>query len=476
METVWTLSEYLLTGLYIYSAIIVIFIVITENRNPVKALSWIMLMVFLPIVGVVIYIFVGQDFRRKKWVKRQRNTDSKSSYYAILPRLLDKVEISKRFLGTAQLLYDNSNSEVFPGNLLDVYISGESMFDSLFYEIANAESSIHVEFYIIENDEVGNRLKHLLIQKAQSGIPVRLIYDYLGGWHLPLSFKKELKDGGVEIRAFAPIDHIRGFSKINYRNHRKIVVVDGKIGYIGGMNIADRYSKGNKLGSWRDTFMRVEGSAVHGIQQAFLSDWKHITKEFIDTLDYYPVPIYLDNNFVQIVRSGPDRKWRTIMQGVVSILNKAQKYVYIHTPYLILNDSLQLALEMAALSGVDIRILVPEKSDTHLTAAASRSFFEPLMQAGVKIYYYRPNFLHSKAIVADDEISIVGTANMDVRSYEQNFEIAAFVYEQKTALSLRRYFEYDLQTAHLLTLDEWSKRSNWRKLGDSIAHLFSPLL
>ncbi len=430
----------------------------------------------LPIVGIIIYGFFGQDFRRKKIVSYKRKRMNANLFSALNIEDLDTISISPQAKKLIKLLNSNSNSELYSGAEVEVFTSGQSTFDSLFNDIERAEKHIHVEFYIIENDEVGRKLLNLLSRKAKDGVRVRVIYDFFGGWTLPQKTIQKLKEDGVYIQPFLPVHNVFGFSKVNYRNHRKIVIIDGKIGYTGGLNVAERYRRGNSLGLWRDTFIRVSGSAVHGLQMLFLNDWNFVDKKYIEDPKYYPDINNTGNAYMQTVMSGPDTDWQNIMQGVVMAISNAEKYVYIHTPYYLPPESLMTAIETAALSNIDVRIMIPERNDNRLVAAASRSYMQRLLNVGVKVYYYKHNFLHSKAIVVDDFISIVGTANMDTRSYEQNFEVAAFLYHTQTAVTLKESFENDMNYCRELNVNLWKHRSHFVKIKESIARLFSPLL
>ena len=465
--------------LFVYTIVMVILAILLENRNPLKSIAWVLVLVLLPVVGLIIYILFGQDLRRRKIISK------KSIKKLSKPALLDfdfkafsnddALPIENQKL--VSLLYKNSEAYPYTNSKLKVFSNGVDTFNKLFSDIERAQDHIHLEFYIIENDEVGNRLRQLLIRKSQAGVRVRVIYDYVGGLHLSKSYIRSLRDAGVYIQPFLPLKKSIGFSKMNYRNHRKIAIIDGIIGYTGGINIADRYFKGNKLGLWRDTQIRIEGTAVRGLQRLFLIDWFFVDNKTITNPKYFPnVQSFPCNNLVQIVGSGPDSDWKTIMQGIVSMIAGASQYVYIHTPYLIPTESVLTAMQTAALSGVDVRVMLPEKSDTRIVTFASNSYLRQLLEAGVRVFMYQHNFLHSKAIVVDDRVSTVGTANMDVRSYEHNFEINAFVLDEKLAITLKRLFLRDVHSCYEVKLEVWKGRKRLQRFKESIARLFSPLI
>ena len=470
MALFWQILYYAFTALYVYIAIVVLTAIVLENRNPVKTLGWIMIMILLPVVGIILYVFLGQDLRRKKIIAnklRFPNLDVYKHY----------TEKPERFEKVAALLSETDGARLADGNKVDVFTTGSDAFKSLYNDIESAKDHIHVEFYIIENDKLGNRFRELLERKAREGVRVRVIYDYLGGWKLPIAWRMSLKEAGAFIHPFLAADNFFRFTLLNYRNHRKLVVIDGRVAYTGGMNLAERYRGGNNLGLWRDTFVRVEGPAVHSMQYSFLVDWSFVDGRVVTDKRYYPEVEYFEGGEkVQVVTSGPDSDWRSIMHGVVSAISRAEKEILIHTPYYMPPEAVTNALEAAALSGVRVRVMIPARNDSRIVAAAGRSYIGALLRAGVEVYYYQHNFLHSKAIVIDGYLSIVGTANMDSRSYEQNFEIAAFVYGEKTAKCLVDGFEKDMESSRQLNVNLWRHRKWSKRYAESLARLISPLL
>lgn len=476
MEIFWNIVYWVFMAIYVYAIMVVLLTILMENRNPVKTLAWVTIMVLLPVVGIILYIFFGKNFRRKKIIANKMSYPPISTDFTYNLDRLDESGISPRFHKIVRLLNNNSNAVLFPGNKIDVYTTGHDTFEALFHDIENAKENIHIEFYIIANDDVGNKLHDILVRKAKEGVRVRVVCDYLGSWKLPYLWLKSLRDAGVYFQPFLTTKSIFGFSLINYRNHRKSVIIDGRIAYTGGVNIAERYRKGNRLGLWRDTFIRLQGPAVQAMQYNFAIDWNFVDGKPIIDKKYYPTPEFYDHNYVQIVTSGPDSDWQSIMQGVLSAIANAKNSIYIHTPYYMPPESVVVALETAAMSGVDVRIMIPERNDSLLVSAAGRSYIEQLLRAGIRVYYYQHNFLHSKAIVVDDEVSIVGTANMDNRSYEQNFEIAAFIYDRKTACTLTNNFRNDMTSSRELNINLWRHRPKHKRYLDSLARLLSPLL
>ena len=479
MAILWSIVYYIFLILYFYMVIVAISVVLLDNRNPIKQIAWIVCLILLPFAGLIFYVFFGRNYRKNKFFASKDFTNSPTKKPLDYDSVVSKLKASTLpyyLQQSVQLLIKSSNAAIYQDTGFDVFTSGEESFDKIFSDIENAKEHIHIEFFIIEDDNIGNQLRRLLIRKAQERVKVRVIYDYLGAFRLSESYKQSLKNEGVFIHSFLPFGPKIGFSKINYRNHRKIIVIDGKIGYTGGINIADRYIKGNRLGKWRDTIVRMEGEAVHGLQSLFLTDWYFVDNKLITEPKYYPAPQHFGKNYTQIVHSGPDTDWESILQGLLSVVGNAKKNIYIHTPYFLPPESLMIALQMAALSGVDVRVILPLKSDTLIASAASSSYFLRIMEAGVRIFHYTDDFLHSKAITIDDEVGIVGSANIDTRSFEHNYEVNAFIYDKPTAETLRRAFENDLLSCHEIDADTWSRRKIFTRLKESIARLFSPLL
>ena len=467
----------ILIVLYIYTLISIISVVLLENRNPMKSLSWILVLIFLPFIGIFFYLIIGQNFRKEKIISKKsilRINERPVATYEIT--FLETSRIYKNHLNLVKLLYKNSEAVGYAFNKIEILADGKTTFDSMFEAIKNAKEHIHIEFFIFEDDKISNQLRELLISKAKEGVRVRMIYDFLGSWLLSKRYLYSLQKAGVYARPFLPFRLRLGRSKINLRNHRKLLIVDGKIGFTGGLNVADRYFYGNVLGKWRDTFVRFEGSVVHGLQQLFLNDWYFVERKLINDSRYFPESQKFDDNLVQIVSSGPDTDWESIMQGIASAVMAAKKYIFIQTPYFVPPDAILSAIQIAALSGVDVRLMVPVKSDSRLSDNCTSSYLNEILEAGVRVYRYRNGFLHSKAIVIDDFISIVGSANMDERSFNSNFEVNAFIYDTPTALQLKMLYLADCELCEEIFIESWNKRKRRQKLKESIARLFSPLV
>lgn len=474
MNSVLTL---ILIALYVYTLVSTISVLLLENRNPLKSISWVLVLLFLPFLGLFFYLMFGQNYRKRKII-------SKKSIRRLTNRPVASFDISKldismmdnNQLNLIKMLYRNSEAAGYANNKIDILSDGEVTFKAMFDAIRSAKEHIHIEFFIFDDDCISNQLRELLIEKAKEGVRVRMIYDYWGSFDLSKKYLNSLRDAGVYLRPFLPLRLKFGRSKINFRNHRKLLIVDGKVGFTGGLNVADRYIYGNKLGAWRDTFVRFEGAAVHGLQLLFLVDWYFVERKLITDSKYFPEPEKFNKNLVQIVSSGPDTDWESIMQGIASAIMSATKYVYIHTPYFMPTEVIAACIQMSALSGVDVRLMIPARSDSRLSDASTFSFLGRTLEAGVRVFLYKEGFLHSKAIVIDDFISIIGSANLDERSFAQNFEVNAFVYDTHTAQELKTLYVRDMKNCTELTLEAWNNRKRKQKLKESFARLFSPLM
>lgn len=433
-----------------------------------------MVLIFLPGIGLIFYIFFGQDIRRRymprkdiKKLKRLKlgQTSSKEIPEIIQPEYLPLTR-----------LFDKDFFPLSTQNQVKVYSSGKEKFEDLIEELEKATSHIHMEYYIFSADDIGNKIKDILIRKAKEGLEVRVIYDDVGCWNTKNRFFQRMIDAGIQVHSFLKVRFPSFTSKINYRNHRKIVMIDGRVGFIGGMNIAQRYISGVRTGDWIDLHLKITGDAVLNLQSIFLIDWSVYTGSFLNQKKYFPVPEASGNVKMQIITGGPTSQWQNILQGFLKAITLARKYVYIQTPYFLPTETFLTALRMAALSGVDVRLMIPESSDSKITTAAVRSFIKETLRMGVKVYFYQKGFLHSKMMVIDDYFSTVGSTNIDFRSFEQNFEANAFIYDRDIAEILKNIFLRDMNHSTRITLRKWEKRPRLQKFTESVVRLFSPLL
>ncbi|MDD2491352.1 MAG: cardiolipin synthase [Bacteroidales bacterium] len=491
--TYWEVISIILYFVYFILAIYASFVIMYKKLDPVKSLSWIIVILLLPYIGLVLYLFFGQNFRKTKIYNRKGVRDERfrrlGSYRQLkefknnpnlLPEELTKYRklINLNLKGNKSLL--GLNSEI------NLYFSGKDALDSMYESILDATQHIHLQSYIIENDITGNKFKNLLLKKAAEGVEVRVIYDDVGCWNLSSEFKNDFLNTGIEFLSFGTVKwFLSPLSKLNYRNHRKILVIDGKIGFLGGVNIADRYYNGGNFEEWRDTHMKISGESVAALQSSFLLDrYFIINEQFRRKRKYYPhlslpdIRVTGENSayYSQIITSGPDSDWASIMQCYFAAISKATHHIYLITPYFTPNESLLNALKIAALGGVEVCLMLPQKSDSIITHWCTLSYAAEMLEAGVKVYLFSKGFNHSKVISIDGEFCIIGSANFDNRSMEHNFEITSIIYNKEIAVKLEEQFIKDTEKCISLAGSKWAKRSIQNQIKESFARLFSPLL
>lgn len=480
----WLYLFGLLGTIYILTIVFTLIVVILENRSPQKTISWILVLILLPIIGLIFYSVFGQSYRKQKmfslkglgdlkWLQKlsqnQKGELEKS-------KLLKDERIHEK-KNVMTLLLSNSKALLTGQNRVKVLNDGEETFNEIYNALRKANEHIHLEYYIIEDGELASELHEILIDRAKAGVEIRIIYDGVGSWKLSQDYIDSLRSVGVKIHAFLPVRFPILTSRINYRNHRKIIVIDGKTAFVGGLNFADRYKNGiPEIGIWRDTHLKIVGEAASSLQIVFLIDWYFVRQEVLLDEKYRPNFKVKERCLIQIVSSGADSDWASILQAYFSAIASAKQNVYISSPYFMPNGSILMALKTAAMSGIDVRVLIPEKSDSAMTFYGTLSYIEELLEAGVKIYFYKAGFNHSKIMMVDGIISTVGTANMDIRSFEQNFEVNALVYDEKVTMELRERFLNDLEQSDLIDLKTWQKRPKSQKIKESLARIFTPLL
>ena len=449
--------------------------ILMDNRQPAKAMAWILVLTFIPVVGLILYIFFGQNTRKERLISQQSMDQlTKRSMLEFAEQKDLTLPDAHRTL--IQQFINENWALPFKGNNVDIYTGGHDFFLALLGAIGRARHHIHLDTYIIEDDPLGRLVSDALIDRAREGVEVRLIYDDVGCWRVPSAFFERMRQAGIDVRGFMPVHFPAFTSKINYRNHRKLCVVDGQEAFIGGMNIAMRYVK-----PWRDTHLRVVGGVVYGVQRAFLVDWYFVDRTLISGRKYYPgladKPATAPARLAQVVTSNPTSPWADIMQGYVRILLEAREYVYMETPYFLPTEPILFAMRTAALAGVDVRLMVPRHVDSKLVEWASRSYLSEIVESGVQILLYEPCFNHSKLLVCDDSLGTCGSTNIDFRSFENNFEANIFFYDRDVALRLKQVFLDD--EAHCTRVgeqDAHSQRPFWQRLWESLVRLLAPLL
>ena len=473
-----------LSVLYLVTAIFVSIVIIFENKSPVKTLSWVVVIMLIPFLGLVIYILFGQNYRKRKIFSRKGISDMKSleSFAAaqigsLATRLENEKESIKEKQHLMKLMLNNNKAFLTEYNSVKLLQNGVEAFPVMYEAIKGAQEYIHMQFYRFEADELGGSFFNLLKQKAAEGIEVRIIVDDVGSWNLEKRFIKGLRSAGIEIYPFMPVRFPSLTSKINYRNHRKILVVDGEYGFVGGMNIADKYLNGLKdLGKWRDTHLRIKGEAVATLNSVFLTDWSFVSGTILTSNQVYLKHERVQERlWVQMASSGPDSDWSNILQVYCSAIATARSSIILSTPYFSPDDTILNAMCTASLSGVDVSIIIPERSDSVIANWNSRSYISELLDAGIRVFLFRNGFNHSKYMIIDSVFASVGSPNVDMRSFDLNFEVTALIYDTDFATELTNMFLADLADCKEVDKDEWERRGRKQRYKESLARIFGPL-
>ncbi|MGI6341962.1 MAG: cardiolipin synthase [Bacteroidales bacterium] len=490
--------------IYLIYFVILVFVclrIIFDTQDTSKALAYILFAIFVPIVGIAFYFTVGINYRKRKLYTKKLKHEEKlkgfsygdESWTIANKKIFDDIGL-KNYKPLAKLLSNSHVGTITVNNDVELLINGEEKFKSVFEAIREAKNHIHIEYFIVEDDYVGNQLAELLIQKASEGVEVRFIYDDYGSRGIRKRYAQRLAQNGVDIHPFYKIKLLLLANRLNYRNHRKIIVVDGKIGFVGGINVSDRYinytdeqidkmgvyaKKNKKKKYWRDTHIKISGESVYALQYVFLCDWNFCAKQDLKAnLKFFPKinKQYNNGKAVQMVAGGPDSELPLTELSILRTINNAKTEILITTPYFIPSKSVLEALYSAALSGVKIKLLVPKCSDTLIVDVAAKSYYNELLRANAEIYLYIKGMIHAKTLVSDKELSIVGTANMDIRSFDLNFEINAMIYNKTFSEQLADIFYKDLNDAEKIDVVAWNKKPFYKKLWSKLLSLFSPLL
>ena len=474
---------------YILIVILVCLRIIYDTRSHTKTLAYLLFAILVPVAGIIFYFVVGINYRKRKLygkklienelLGKKLEEDVRRYSKDILKQGEPEVKDYKEL---AVMLLNDNMSPLTGDNDVKLLVNGENKFPDVLQAIAEAKDHIHIEYYIYDDDKTGGEVADALIKKAKEGVTIRFIYDDFGSRSIRKKMARRLREAGISVFPFHKIIFIAFANRLNYRNHRKIVVVDGRIAFVGGINVSDRYVNRDKKQKlfWRDTHVRIEGPGVRYLQYLFLCDWNFCAKEgVLPSEQLFPPPSSLPvkgNKIVQIASSGPDSTIPTILFSILQGINLAEKEVLISTPYFIPSDSIMDSLMASALGGVKIIIMVPYKSDSVFVNAAARSYYGDVLDAGVEIYRYKKGFLHSKTMVIDRKVAIVGSANMDYRSFDLNFEVNAIVYDDNFAEELADVFFNDLEEAEQINPEEWKNRPIHSQLIEKAAGLGSPLL
>lgn len=474
----------ILNVIFILTIISLIYTIIRDNNDPIFTVAWLQILIFLPVVGFFLYIFFGINYRKKKMFRNKANLDLNRlrQFSKIINKNENKSSTDFHISSLANahiinLLYRNNLTHLTLNNRVESYFDGDTTIRAIFEELKLAKHHIHLEYFSINNDTCGLELQRILINKANEGVEVRLIYDAVGCWKLRKSYLQPLQESGVKLIPFLPVFIPFLSSKLNFRNHRKIAIVDGLTGFVGGVNFGNKYRGIDKrFGYWRDSHIKLEGDSVYSLQKSFLIDWDYLSDEKMNLEMYFPEHQVRNSLPIQFASSGPDSQWENIMQVYFAAITQAKFQVLITSPYLVLNESMLTALKTAASSGIDVRIILPQKADHLIVFLGTRSYYQELLEAGVKIFQYNKGFVHAKVLLVDDQFVSVGSANMDIRSFKQNFEINAIIYDKDYSKKIKNQFEHDITDSIRVNPEEFAKRNFLTKSGESVSRLVSPLL
>ena len=525
--------QWILTGLYVILILSVFTVILIDRGDSGRKFAWLLVIAVLPVVGLVLYLMFGINYRHH-WIFNRRHQRYMDIFEAGTTPELNRIlfghdnisAVREEFRPLAKLLGAESYPSVTSGNDVEIITSGQRKFDLLREDILAARESIHIEYFHFGNDKGSKEIKRLLMQRAREGVKVRFLYENIANFPIASGYYNDMRRAGVEVVKFTnPRMHVLDLAtKLNYRNHRKIVVIDGKMGYTGGMNINDHYFR-----QWRDTHMRITGDAVAVLQYTFLDSWLTgggtIDKPMIDfypmaktsvaksvsqvtdarlsvaepaemlgkteasqtvaptgsaaeeeEIDFHATHSILKDKLIQIVPDEPDLPLPILQMSYEWVLQHAKKYIYLQTPYFVPTEPVMDALKTAALCGVDVRLMLPEIADNILMRPANRAYYEETLQAGVRIFLHQGEFIHAKTFVCDDYLSSIGSANLDFRSFAINYEVNSYIYDEETAITNKGIFMHDIRQCRELTLEEWSRRPWYSRLLESLMRLFAPLL
>lgn len=478
--------SFIFSHLLIINVLLSIVVVFFQRRNPKSVWAWLLILYFIPVLGFVFYLLIGADMHKRKMFRTKEIEDRLANAIRRQELMIRSQELKEKYPGvtdysdlvmyhlhtTSAMLTDDNNVEFF--------VNGEDKFAALKEDMRNAKKSIHIQYYIIKNDELFRSIVEILKEKVKEGVKVRILYDSMGCWKMRKKIWKQLEKEGIQCTEFFPALVGRLHLRINYRNHRKIVVIDDCIGYVGGFNIGKEYiDKDPKFGHWRDTHMRITGSSVTALEARFILDWNFADRKRLLSYEDYMDNLKMEHTGIspiQIITSGPDSHDEYIRNTYVRMIHKARKSIYIQTPYFIPDEAILNALMIAVKSGIEVNIMIPCMPDHPFVYWATYSYLGDMVMAGANCYTYNNGFLHSKGMIVDDRVLCYGTANMDIRSFALNFEVNAVVYDEKKAWEMVEIFHRDLEVCRQITRDYYTGRNLKIRIKEQVCRLLSPLL
>lgn len=472
--------------IYVVILVIICLRIIYETRSTTKTMAYLLFCIFIPVIGIIFYIVFGINYWRRKKYDKKTLQDEKM-LEQLKKDISHYMEVSvhpgnvagEDNMELAAMIIKDLKSPLTRNNSVKLLLNGEEKFAEVMKVLKQAKHHIHLEYYIYEQDEIGTAIIELLIKKAKEGVEVRFIYDDFGSPSIKKTVERRMREAGVQVHPFHKVHFYLLANRINFRNHRKIIIVDGQTAFTGGINVSDKYiNNGKSKLYWRDTHLRIDGPAVFYLQFLFISDWNFCCPTILkpDQLHFVPNKVIKDDTFVQVAASGPDSLQPSILFSILQAIYLAKKEILITTPYFIPGNSIIEALRIAALSGLTVKLLAPGICDSKFVNAASKSYYNDLLQAGVEVYLYQKGFVHAKTLVADGKLSMVGTANMDHRSYDLNFEVNVIIYDEKFSEQMRKTFFDDLEDSMQIDPEDWYKRPAYQQFPERVARLFSPVM
>lgn len=479
-----SVTSIFLVCILIFNIALAFTIIFLERKDASSTWAWLMVLLFIPVIGFILYLIFGKRLSGQRifmWDAKSKLGVKKAVQQQLRAieenRFLYKHEGLVEYEDLYYLHLRNNDAIFTQDNSVKIFTDGAEKFEALVHDLKNATDHIHLLYYIIRHDKLGREIANILIAKAKNGVEVRVLYDDMGSRGIKKKFLARLLHAGVQVEAFFPSKIPKVNLKINFRNHRKLAIIDANVGYIGGFNIGDEYlGENRKFGYWRDTHLRICGGAVANMQTRFILDWNQASRNHVSYEDRFYDAKGTGDVGVQIVSSGPDSEWEQIKNGYIKMIMSAKEYVYIQTPYFIPDESLRDALRIAVLSGIDVKIMIPNKPDHPFVYWATLSYIGDLLNAGAEVYIYQNGFLHAKTIVVDGKIASVGTANIDVRSFRLNFEVNAFLYDTGLSKRLVEAFNHDITLSTQMTKKLYVKRSLGIRFKESLSRLLSPIL